>query len=415
MKNREIVKEDKYYDIVVKTIPTEIVILYTYLMSIIENAVMENNTNNSEIYYISIFCLIFCSFLTYFYLLYLYKVRSVIQKIVAVISFLIWAYNLGFPFVLGDPWRGIVWYKWYWGAISIACLAASIPLLIKKDEKKKVNFVPMIVLTAFILFPNSLAVAQEMAKIEGRPNFFNEIEQGGIACIKGARTQKESRLPNATYYRMTEGSINDFSKKPLNTQVNWIAFNHRLISQEISPYYSYFGVKIVFYYDELPRQSRLILYRNNNWTRTDGNQKYPLPNMVDFKPVDVDINEFSLHHGDSNRSLAELDQLIGFQWHGIPKNIRSSDIDLNIRSWDKRAEWVLPEEEYEVNNLRQVHNSNGPYHRTFACYLLGFSWIDGTDSEKLPTFYLNRSTARSALLSIIQPSCQIRNYWIKFR
>ena len=119
--NREIGGSSDYADKLLKLIPTEIIGAYLA----IEGMASTNPSIQFRVLVISCLALIV---LIPFYLWFLFGVRRKLQLVVTMISFIVWVFSIGGPFL------HFTWYLPIYGAITLVFWTLVVPLIPYKES-----------------------------------------------------------------------------------------------------------------------------------------------------------------------------------------------------------------------------------------------------------------------------------------
>ena len=112
---RNIESNSNYQDKLLKLIPAEIVAAYVALDGIA-------GTIPAQRFKFLIVAICILLVINYFYLLKLHKVKSKLQIFITEISFLVWIFSLGGPFL------DFLWYNSAWGSAVVILWTLVIPL-----------------------------------------------------------------------------------------------------------------------------------------------------------------------------------------------------------------------------------------------------------------------------------------------
>ena len=109
---------DNYMDRLLKYIPAEIVAVYIFVESLI---LKEQSPEDLSVIYWIVF--IAFAVLTPLYLWRILKVTKVIQLIISMLSFVVWVFAIGGPFILFG------WYKSIYGAIILPIFILAVAII----------------------------------------------------------------------------------------------------------------------------------------------------------------------------------------------------------------------------------------------------------------------------------------------
>jgi len=113
---REIKNTNEYSAKLVKLIPTEIIAAYIAIEGILSG----HAALRKKIFpWICLFLLL----LIPFYYWRIFKVRKVLQIIITMMSFAVWIFSMGGPFLM------YLWYKQVYGAVLLILWTTTVPLL----------------------------------------------------------------------------------------------------------------------------------------------------------------------------------------------------------------------------------------------------------------------------------------------
>ncbi len=104
--SREIQSDSDYAEKLIKLIPSEIVAAFLTIDGIV-------STQPGIRYHVSLFASVFLLLLIPFYLKYVLKVKSVLQIIITMLSFAVWVFSIGGPFL------SYGWYLQSYGAVAL--------------------------------------------------------------------------------------------------------------------------------------------------------------------------------------------------------------------------------------------------------------------------------------------------------
>lgn len=117
---REIGSTSQYSDKLVKLIPTEIIGAYLAIDGMI-STMPEIRTSVLTISFIGLLLLI------PFYLWFLFKIRNKIQLVVTMISFAVWVFSMGGPFLAYE------WYLQVYGSVALILWTLIVPIFSYSD------------------------------------------------------------------------------------------------------------------------------------------------------------------------------------------------------------------------------------------------------------------------------------------
>jgi len=109
-------KTDTYSDKIIKYVPTEVIILYISLETILKS---QQNTQ----YLLHWFIFIFGIVATYLYLNRIGKVVKTKQLVISMLAFCVWV------FAMGGPFSALSWYNSIYGAILLPIYTFCAPLI----------------------------------------------------------------------------------------------------------------------------------------------------------------------------------------------------------------------------------------------------------------------------------------------
>jgi len=126
---REIKETTEYIARLLKLIPSEIVAAYLAIEGIVST---QPAIQNKVLTWVCVFLFI----LIPFHLWYVFKVRKVLQIVVTMISFVVWIFSIGGPF-LQYPW-----YLQVYGAVVLILWTITVPLFSYQAKGSQNNVQP---------------------------------------------------------------------------------------------------------------------------------------------------------------------------------------------------------------------------------------------------------------------------------
>ena len=121
--SRQIEPTSNYQERILKLIPGEIVAAYLAL-----DGIAEARPTSQFYFLVAAICVLLV--INYFYLLKLHQVTSRLQIIFTEISFIVWVFGLGGPFL------HFLWYDRTWGSGLVICWTLLIPLIPFSSDKE---------------------------------------------------------------------------------------------------------------------------------------------------------------------------------------------------------------------------------------------------------------------------------------